>query len=111
MNSLDLIGYRPNSAPFSIFPFRARTCIDLLIGAKFYVSFLNVNAVERDIIKRGWTIEKDFKTLMKENSKGAMVESMLDVQKGPFTPLLHQGLHAYADRDPSPEDPNRRLRS
>jgi hypothetical protein len=84
MNSLDIIGYTPNAAPFSIFPFRARTCIDLLIGAKFYVSFLNVNAVEREIIKRGWTLEKDFTTLMKENSKGSMLESMLDVQKGPF---------------------------
>lgn len=46
MNSLDAIGYSPNSAPFSVFPFRARMCIDLLIGAMFYVSFLNINAVE-----------------------------------------------------------------
>lgn len=84
MNNLDVIGYSPNSAPFSVFPFRARTCIDLLIGAKFYVSFLNVNAVEREFIKRGWTLEKDFKTLMKEASKASSPESMLDVKKGPF---------------------------
>lgn len=91
MNSLDVIGYSPNSAPFSVFPFRARTCVDLLIGAKFYVSFLNVNAVEREFTKRGWTLEtdfktlmKDFETLMKENAKGVMPESMLDVRKGPF---------------------------
>jgi hypothetical protein len=91
MNSLDVIGYSPNSAPFSIFPFRARTCIDLLIGAKFYVSFLNVNAVEREFTRKGWTLEKDFKTrikdietLMKEKSTELMPDSMLDVRKGPF---------------------------
>jgi hypothetical protein len=80
MNSLDAIGYSPNSAPFSVFPFRARMCIDLLIGAKFYVSFLNINAVEREFTQRGWTLGKDFKTLMKEKSR----ESMLEVRKGPF---------------------------
>jgi hypothetical protein len=90
-NSLDVIGYSPNSAPFSIFSFRARTCIDLLIGAKFYVSFLNVDAVEREFTRRGWTLEKDFKArrkdleiLMKEKPKELMLESMLDVRKGPF---------------------------
>jgi hypothetical protein len=91
MNSLDVIGYSPNSAPFSVFPFRARTCIDLLIGAKFYVSFLNVNAVEREFTRKGWTLEKDFKTrmkdfetLMEEKSKQSMLDSMIDVRKGPF---------------------------
>ena len=80
MNSLDAIGYSPNSAPFSVFPFRARTCIDLLIGAKIYVSFLNINAVEREFTKRGWTLEKDFRTSMAEKPQ----ESMLKVRKGPF---------------------------
>jgi len=80
MNSLDAIGYSPNSAPFSVFPFRARMCIDLLIGAAFYVSFLNINAVEREFTRRGWTLEKDLKTLMSEKSQ----ESMLEVRKGPF---------------------------
>jgi hypothetical protein len=80
MNSLDAIGYSPNSAPFSIFPFRARMCVDLLIGATCYVSFLNVNAVEREFTRRGWTLEKDLRTLMKEKSQ----ESMLEVRKGPF---------------------------
>ena len=91
MNSLNVIGYSPNSAPFSIFPFRARTCIDLLIGAEFYVAFLNVNAVEREFTKRGWALEKDFKSLMKEvailmqgKPKELTPESMLDVRKGPF---------------------------
>jgi len=80
MNSLDAIGYSPNSAPFSVFPFRARTCIDLLIGARIYVSFLNINAVEREFTKRGWTLEKDFRTSMAEKPQ----ESMLKVRKGPF---------------------------
>jgi hypothetical protein len=79
-NSLDAIAYSPNSAPFSVFPFRAQMCIDLLIGTAFYVSFLNISAVEREFIQRGWTLEKNFRTLMKEKSE----ESMLAVRKGPF---------------------------
>src|SRR6185312_8461111 len=62
MNTLDLIGYTPNCAPFSIFPFRARTCVDLLMGAKFYVAFQNVSAIAREFEKRGWEVAKDFKT-------------------------------------------------
>jgi hypothetical protein len=80
MNTLDIIGYTPNCAPFSVFPFRARTCVDLLIGAKFYVAFQNVSAIAREFEKRGWLVEKDFKTLMEEKS----VESFLNVRKGPF---------------------------
>lgn len=86
MNSLDAIGYSPNSAPFSVFPFRARMCVDLLIGAMFYVSFLNINAVEREFIKRGWTLQKDFKAFETEVTKMTekTPESMLEVRKGPF---------------------------
>lgn len=80
MNTLDTIGYTPNCAPFSIFPFRARTCVDLLIGAKFYVAFQNVSAIGREFEKRGWLIEKDFKTLMDEKSP----EAFLHLRKGPF---------------------------
>jgi hypothetical protein len=80
MNSLGAIVYTPNSAPFSVFPFRARMCIDLLIGAKFYVSFVNFNAIEREFTKRGWTLAKDFKTSVAEKSQ----ESLLEVRKGPF---------------------------
>jgi hypothetical protein len=80
MNTLDTIEYGPNRAPFSIFPFRATTCVDLMIGAKFYVAFLNVNAVAREFEKRGWSIEKDFKALMDERS----LEAFLHVRKGPF---------------------------
>ncbi len=79
-STLDVIGYSPNAAPFSVFPFRARVCVDLLIGAKFYVSFLNIAAVEREFTKRGWNLQKDFKTSVSEGS----MESMLEVQKGPF---------------------------
>ncbi len=79
-NTLDAIAYSPNCAPFSIFPFRARTCVELLIGAKCYVSFLNLSAVAREFEKRRWTIEKDSMTLAQEGNK----ESVLRVRKGPF---------------------------
>lgn len=103
MNSLDAIVYTPNSAPFSVFPFRARMCIDLLIGAKFYVSFLNINAVEREFTKRGWTLEKDFRTL-----RGRKIQRVdAGRPKGPVSLHCHAcGLHAYADRDSSPKNPD-----
>jgi len=80
MSTLETIGYTPNCAPLSVFPFRARTCVDLLIGAKFYVAYQNVNAIAREFEKRGWLIQKDTKTLMEEKS----TEALLRVSKGPF---------------------------
>jgi hypothetical protein len=80
MNSLDIIAYSPNSAPFSVFPFKARTCVELLIGAKFYVSFLNLSVIENEFVNSGWTLEKDFKTRAQEG----LQESIIDLRKGPF---------------------------
>ena len=57
--------------------------MELLIGAKFYVTFLNLTAVEREFVKRGWKLEKDFKTLAGGGQEG-LKESMLNVTKGPF---------------------------
>jgi len=41
-NSLDLMAFSPNCAPFSIFSFPSRMCVDLLIGKKCYIGYLNM---------------------------------------------------------------------
>lgn len=79
-NSLDLIAFSPNRAPFSIFPFPNRICIDLLIGRKCYIAYLNQNAVAREFEYRGWTVVKTPEQLVAE---GRTDESLL-IEKGRF---------------------------
>jgi hypothetical protein len=77
--SLDHLGFSPNMAPFTIFPFPPTLCIDLLTAAKAYVVFLNVTAIAREFRHRGWEVEtmpldvirsgnleEDFMTVKKE---------------------------------------------
>ena len=70
-SSLDVIAFSPNCAPFSIFPFSNRTCIDLLIGRKCYIGYLNINAVAREFEYRGWKIIKTTEELLKEGNANA----------------------------------------
>ena len=56
MSTLDTLAFTPNAAPFSVYPFDAKTCIDLLVGAKQYTAFLNESAVAREFEYRGWTV-------------------------------------------------------
>lgn len=52
-STLDALAFTPNCAPFAVYPFSARTCVDLLVGSKFYVTYLNHNAVGREFENRG----------------------------------------------------------
>jgi len=83
-NSLDLMAFSPNCAPFSIFPFPSRICVDLMIGKKSYVGYLNVNAVAREFEHRGWRIAKTPEQLVREGNDQAIIV----VQKG----ALHVGV-------------------
>lgn len=78
MNSMDLIAFSPNCAPFSIFPFSNRMCIDLMIGRKCYIAYLNQNAVAREFEYRGWTVIRTPEQLI---SEGRTDESLV-IQKG-----------------------------
>jgi len=77
--SLKSLGFSPNKAPFSIFPFDSALCVDLLLGAKAYMVILNVTAIAREFEYRGWQIvttpkqayeackfEDDFMTVKKD---------------------------------------------
>jgi hypothetical protein len=89
MNTLDLLAFSPNAAPFSIFPFPAKTCIELLVGAKNYITYLNESAVGREFEHRGWTVERTIpKNPTSESEMTAALErarqSIIRVSKGPF---------------------------
>jgi hypothetical protein len=80
MNSFDTMAFTPNCAPFSVFPFKPRTCVDLLIGSKFYTTYLNENAVAKEFENRGWTVEKTSEQLLREGD----TEAVMLVSKGNF---------------------------
>jgi hypothetical protein len=79
-NTLDALAFTPNCAPFSIFPFGARVCVDLLVGSKFYVTYLNHNAVAREFENRGWIVEQTTEQLAQQGNKDAVMK----VAKGRF---------------------------
>jgi hypothetical protein len=79
MSSLDLIAFTPNCAPFSVFPFKARTCVELLLGQKFYITYLNENAVGRELERSGWIVEKTSAQLVQEE---ADKNAVMAVRKG-----------------------------
>jgi hypothetical protein len=58
MNSHQTIAFSPNRAPFSVFPFPSRTCVDLMVGSKWFTSYLNLDAVAREFEHRGWRVER-----------------------------------------------------
>lgn len=77
MRSLDTISFNPNCAPFSIFPFSSRTCVELIVGAKMFTTYLNIDGVAREFEYRGWNIDKTTQQLMAEGNRG----SVLNVSK------------------------------
>ena len=89
MSTLDLLAFSPNAAPFSVYPFDAKACIELLVGAKHYVTYLNESAVAREFEYRGWTVESLIpKNPRTESELKAVLEqvsrSILRVSKGRF---------------------------
>lgn len=89
MNTLDLLAFSPNAAPFSVYPFNAKTCVELLVGAKGYITYLNEDAVAREFEYRGWAVEPTIpKNLTSESDMNAAIEqakqSLVRVSKGHF---------------------------
>jgi hypothetical protein len=71
--SLDIITFAPNVAPFSIFPFDDRTCIELMIGAKFFTSYINSTEVLRLFTAAGWSIESALEEAVTKTNGEAVV--------------------------------------
>jgi hypothetical protein len=70
---MDLLNFTPNVAPFSIFPFEERTCIELAIGKKSYTSYMNIGEVIKSFLQNGWTIEKQMQEALKETDNFAVL--------------------------------------
>ncbi len=58
MSSFEILAFTPNAAPFTVFPIPSRLCMDILTGAKSYISYLNLSALGRELERAGWFIEK-----------------------------------------------------
>jgi hypothetical protein len=67
-DSLDILSFTPNCAPFSVFPFPDRLCVELLTGAKNYGCFLNLSELGREFERHGWQVEKWPQELMTEGA-------------------------------------------
>jgi hypothetical protein len=83
--SLGCLGFSPNLAPFSVFPFEPALCIDLLTGAKAYRVLLNVTAVGQEFERRGWQIVTTPKEVFES---GKLDEDFMTVKKGGFSVTL-----------------------
>ena len=68
MDSLDILSFTPNCAPFSVFPFPSRLCVELLTGVKNYSCFLNLTELGREFERGGWQVEKWPQELMKDGA-------------------------------------------
>lgn len=67
-DSLDILAFTPNCAPFAVFPFPEKLCVELLTGAKNYGCFLNLSELGREFERHGWQVEKWPHELMKEDA-------------------------------------------
>jgi hypothetical protein len=82
MSSSDLISFSPNCAPFSVFPFPSKTCIDLLTGVKSYRTHFNFAALGREFERMGWAVERNTQQLHEE--QGSLETGFFVVSKGGF---------------------------
>jgi hypothetical protein len=75
------LAFSPNLAPFSVFPFPDRMCVDLLLGAKAYRVLLDISAVEQEFQRRGWEIVKSAEQSVRA---GEFAEIFLTVSRDGF---------------------------
>ncbi|MCI0627789.1 MAG: hypothetical protein L0387_40090 [Acidobacteria bacterium] len=65
--TLDYLKFSPNIAPFTVFPFPSRICVELLLGVVVFGSILNASAVAREFEHRGWRVTKSPKEFLEQN--------------------------------------------
>jgi hypothetical protein len=88
MRSVDVLSFTPNCAPFSVFPFPSRTCIDLLVGAKIITTYLNEDAVVREFEYLGWEVTRPDRSgvheIRDQKELAKALEHQMTIRKGPF---------------------------
>lgn len=88
--SVEYLTFTPLIAPFSIFPLPERTCLELMLGIKFYAVTTNLGAIARAFERRGWravTPEERVQKKAENNPEDpiARTEGLLVVQKDGVT--------------------------
>lgn len=83
-SSLDLLTYSPNCAPFSIFPFSPRLCVEVMVGKKFFYSSLNVSQLCRELENGGWKVRETPKQIFDRQGVEGLGQGVLVVAKGNF---------------------------
>jgi hypothetical protein len=78
--SLNIIAFTPNVAPFSIFPFDDRTCIELMIGAKVFTTYINAAEILKVFTAAGWLVESALDEAVVKTDG----EAVLIMKKGGF---------------------------
>lgn len=74
MGSMDVITFSPNVAPFSIFPFADRTCVELAIGAQAFYVTMNLSVLFQTFKSHGWEVESSSRdTLRKTDGEAAAI--------------------------------------
>ncbi|WP_353071921.1 hypothetical protein [Tunturiibacter gelidiferens] len=71
IDSMQVATFSPNVAPFSIFPFSERTCVELAIGLKSYTCYVNLELVFVGFQKEGWLIEKQMNDALQDSDNYA----------------------------------------
>lgn len=80
-----------NLLPYSIFPFRARDCIRLMLGNLLLFVYLDLEILKKKIMDEGWTLEeKKLDTAVLERIKMTKgFEKMRVFDTGPDVALFH----------------------
>lgn len=84
-DSHECLGFSPNLAPFSVFPFAPAICVDLLTGAKAYRVLLNLSAVAREFEHRDWEVVTGPREAVEADK---FREELMTVKKGAFSVTL-----------------------
>jgi hypothetical protein len=72
--SLNIIAFTPNVAPLSIFPFDELTCIELMIGAKIFTTYINAGEILKVFTEAGWFIESALdEAVAKTNGEAVLI--------------------------------------
>lgn len=67
MTSLDVLAFTPNCMPFSVFPFPAKRCVELMTGVTSYKSYFNISAFFRELGQEGWKFNRNAARVVAES--------------------------------------------
>jgi hypothetical protein len=92
LTSLDVLAFTPNCMPFSIFPFPAKRCAELMTGIASYRSIFNVSAFFRELERFGWRFKRTGPQIAAESGGFAQLSDAVgEVEKDGFRLSISPG--------------------